>query len=169
MLFYVRQLSIKRNIERCSANSFSVSPIIVQLFKAVKCCRFKIQMEFVSEQFRATGQLRQVANAKDANSSNALSTTLPVERPIAPVLESCYKSVLVSIGLRLTYNAHVSKHSIKVCTFVSPHITTHRVVCTSCNASSTEPKMSNFLNIWIRKGGALGVFRTSSAKQGPHT
>jgi len=56
MMLHIRQLHIKRNIECRDSNSFVVRTIVMQLFKAVKRFRFKVQMEFIGKEFRPIDQ-----------------------------------------------------------------------------------------------------------------
>ena len=102
VVFHVRQLSIERNVESRSPNSFVVRPIVVQLFEAVHCYRFKVQMEFVGKEFGAIGQQRQIADAKNAHLTDTFAVTRPPEWTVTPVLETSDKPVVVRVCFRLT-------------------------------------------------------------------
>jgi len=76
----------------------------VELLHAVQRQRLVIQVELVGKQLGTGGEKWQVSDGKDANHADALTMTWPVERTVAPVLESSDETVFVIVCLRLTCN-----------------------------------------------------------------
>ena len=99
VIFDVVHVGIKRQIQRWRpALHFITSSRLMPVLDTVECVGFKVEEEFVGEQFRTTRYQRQIFNTKNADISNNFSLT----GKCSPVLETSQKCICVVVGFRFT-------------------------------------------------------------------